>query len=134
MTEPEDGGPADPAPPTFRLRGLGVSPVVLQLPIRHLGPVARLKRAALGPLVGLAVAVAVLPIPIIHLVLPPVALLAGVGVGIRRGLVRTLFGQARGVCPCCGQEQGLGLAGTPFRLPRELKCTACRQLLTLERG
>ena len=43
-----------------------------------------------------------------------------------------LFGAARGTCPCCGQEQSLGLTGTPYRLPRELKCHACRQILILE--
>ncbi|MBK7349334.1 MAG: hypothetical protein IPI92_05670 [Gemmatimonadetes bacterium] len=114
------------------LRGLGAAPVPVRLPIRSLGPAERLRRAALGPLGGLGVAIAVLPVPIIHLVLPPVALLTGVVLGVRRGLVRALFGAARGTCPCCGQEQSLGLTGTPYRLPRELKCHACRQILTLE--
>ncbi len=117
-----------------RLRGVGAPPVPVQLTLRHLGASARLGRAAVGPLGGLVVAVAVLPVPIIHLVLPPIALLGGLAVGIRRGGVRTLFGAARGTCPCCGQEQSLGLTNVAYHLPREVKCHACRQLLLLEAG
>lgn len=132
MADPIPEAPADAGLRRLMLRGIGAPPVPLLVPVRHLGPWTRLWRAALGCLGGLAVAIAALPIPIIHLVLPPVALVAGVVLGIRRGMVRTLFGAARGPCPCCGQEQGLGLTGTPYGLPRELKCHACRQLLSLE--
>ena len=130
MTRPPHPTPAPDD--TAQLAGLGALPVPVRLQVRILGPGARLRRAALGPIAGLGVAVAVLPVPIIHLVLPPIALVAGVVAGIRRGLVRILFEAVRGTCPCCGQEQSLGLEGQPYRLPQELKCHACRQLLTLE--
>jgi hypothetical protein len=60
------------------------------------------------------------------------ASLAGIVFGVRRAFQREIITAARGPCPFCGTEQTLGLAGSTYRLPRDLKCRSCLQLLTLD--
>lgn len=119
-------------PITLCLRGFGTGAGPAHAEVRRLGGGERIRRAAVSPAVGLAVAVLVLPIPIVHFMVPPAAIVAGIVIGIRRGLARELFLTARGTCPRCGREQSLGLTGSTFRLPREIKCGGCGHLLTLE--
>ena len=112
--------------------GIGTAPVLASVESRRLTGRQRVRRGALGPVLGVGVAIIVLPIPIVHLIVPPVALVGGVIIGIRRMLQCELFVSVRGPCPCCGVEQSFGLSGAPYRLPQSLKCHACLQLLTLE--
>lgn len=128
-----------PAPPTpavrslgLSLRGFGTGAGPAHAEVRRLGGGERIRRAAVSPAVGLAVAVLVLPIPIVHFMVPPAAIVAGFVIGVRRGLARELFLTARGTCPRCDREQSLGLTGSAFQLPREIKCGGCGHLLTLE--
>jgi hypothetical protein len=113
------------------LRGFGAEPSRATLDVRTLSGRERLRRGAVPVLIGLGVAVLVLPIPIVHLAVPPMAILGGILLGVRRLFQREIIATARGPCPFCGTEQTLGLAGSRYRLPRELKCRACLQLLTL---
>ncbi|MEO8633790.1 MAG: hypothetical protein ABI587_00795 [Gemmatimonadales bacterium] len=116
----------------FRLSAIGVPPGTATAEIASLTLPERLRRGGLAPLVGLGIAILVLPIPFVHLAVPPVAILGGLVLGVRRALQRTLFHRIHGTCPACGVEQPLGLNGTPYRLPRDLKCRACLQLLSLD--
>ena len=114
------------------IRGFGAPPTQANITVCTLTGGERLRRGAMGPAVGLGIAVLVLPIPIVHLAVPPFALLGGIIVGVRRALQREVFDKARGACPFCGADQTLGLNGAVFRLPRDLKCRSCLRLLTLE--
>jgi hypothetical protein len=118
---------------TIRLpiSGFGVAPSQASIEVRSLSGRERLRRAGLAPLVGLGIAIAVLPIPIVHLAVPPVALIGGIVMGLRRATQRELFETAHGPCPFCGTDQTLGVNGAPFHLPRTLSCRSCRKPLTL---
>ncbi len=116
------------------LSGFGASPSVARLEIRTLTGPERFRRAAMAPLMGLGIAIAVLPIPIVHLAVPPVALLGGIVLGFRRAGQRELIATAEGPCPFCSTEQTLGLNGAVYRLPRNLKCRSCLRLLTIGAG
>lgn len=128
---PESFAPAV-RPIELSLQGFGTGAGIARAEIRRLQGGERVRRALLGPAVGLGIAVLVLPIPVVHFMLPPVAIVAGIVIGVRRGLARELFLTARGTCPRCNREQGLGLNGAAFQLPREIKCGGCGHLLTLE--
>jgi len=114
------------------IHGFGVKPSRATIEVETLSGRDRLRRGAIAPLIGLGVAILVLPIPIVHFAVPPMAILGGVLLGLRRLLQREIITAARGPCPFCGTEQTLGLSGSTYRLPRDLKCRDCLQLLTLD--
>lgn len=113
------------------LSGFGAASTSADVEVGSLSSTERFKRAALAPLVGLGVSVAVLPIPIVHFAVPPVALVTGVVLGVRRAMQSEIITSASGVCPFCGARQTLGLSGTPFRMPRDLKCHSCLKPFTI---
>lgn len=115
------------------LTGFGAAASVAETTVQTMSTGERLRRAALAPLIGIGVAILVLPIPVVHFAVPPAAIVGGLVLGIRRLTQRELFVTAHGPCPFCGTEQTLGVNGSPFRLPRALKCRACLRLMTLER-
>jgi hypothetical protein len=114
------------------IHGFGAKATQAAIDVQTLSGRERLRRGAVPPVIGLAVAIMVLPIPIVHFAVPPMAILGGIVLGVRRLFQREVITSARGPCPCCGAEQSLGLTGASYRLPRDLKCRACLQLLTLE--
>lgn len=114
------------------ISGFGAEPTRAAVDVRGLSGRERLRRGAAAPLIGLGVALLVLPIPVVHFAVPPMAILGGVAVGVRRFLQREIITAARGPCPFCGTDQTLGLSGATYRVPRDLKCRACLQLLTLD--
>ena len=114
------------------INGFGTKPSVAEIEIQQLSPRERLRRAAIAPAIGFGVAIAVLPIPIVHLAVPPFAILAGIVIGIRRAAIPEVFASAHGPCPFCGAEQTFGLTGAAFRLPRDFKCRICLRLLSLD--
>jgi hypothetical protein len=113
------------------MQGFGTPKTHAQVEVTALSTGARLRRAALAPAIGLGIGLLVLPIPIVHLAVPPVALVTGVVVGLRRALQGEIITQAHGPCPFCGTEQTLGLNGSAYRLPRNLKCRSCLKLFTI---
>ncbi len=113
------------------LTGFGANPSEAAIEIRTLSGKERFRRAAMAPLIGLGIAVLVLPIPIVHFAVPPVALIGGVVLAVRRASQGELISTAHGACPFCGTDQTLGLNGTAYRLPRNLKCRSCLKLMTL---
>jgi len=116
------------------IRGFGVAPASADIAVQTLSPRERLRRSATPPAIGLGLAILVLPIPIVHFAVPPMAILAGLAIGIRRAFHREIIATARGHCPFCQAEQSLGLTGANYTLPRDLKCRSCGRLLTLDRA
>jgi hypothetical protein len=119
-------------PVTLSLSGFGVSPARAAVEVRTLTAGERVRRAMIAPAAGVAIAILVLPIPIVHFAVPPAALIGGVVFGIRRAGQRELFATAHGSCPFCDTEQPLGVNGTAYRLPRNLKCHSCLRSMTLD--
>jgi hypothetical protein len=117
---------------TLPLTGFGVAPSHADIETRILAAGERLRRAGKAPLMGLAVAILVLPIPVVHFAVPPLALISGAVIGFRRMGQRELFVSARGTCPFCHTEQSLGLSGSAYRLPRSIKCHSCLRAMTLD--
>ncbi|HWA59297.1 MAG TPA: hypothetical protein VG692_18735 [Gemmatimonadales bacterium] len=116
---------------TLPLTGFGTSPSQATVEIGSLTAGERLRRAAIAPALGMFVSVAVLPIPIVHFAVPPVAILTGIAVGIRRVTQRRIITRAEGTCPFCGTRQTLGLNGSSYHMPRELKCRSCLKPFTI---
>ncbi len=118
-------------PVTLPLTGFGTPPSQATLEVGTLTTTERLKRAGMAPVIGLLVSIAVLPIPIVHFAVPPLALLLGVVLGLRRLTQRRIITRAEGSCPFCGTVQTLGLNGASYRMPRELKCQHCLKSFTI---
>ena len=116
---------------TLPLTGFGTPRSHATLEIGSLTAGERFRRAAKAPALGLLISVAVLPIPIVHFAVPPAAILTGIALGIRRIGQRQIITRAEGSCPFCGTTQTLGLTGSSFRMPRELKCRSCLKPFTI---
>ena len=114
------------------ISGFGAPATQAELVVASLTAGERFRRAAIAPALGLAASIMVLPIPIVHFAVPPVALVGGFVMGIRRMLQGEVIQSAHGPCPFCLTDQTLGLTGSAYRLPRALKCRACLKLLSLD--
>jgi hypothetical protein len=113
------------------LRGFGAKPTVAYLELDTLTPADRFKRAATIFGLGVVLALIAIPIPIVHFILVPGALLVGAVLAVVRLGQSEVFRTARGRCPFCGQEQSFTVMGR-FRLPKKLFCSACQRQLLLE--
>src|SRR3954452_15687464 len=113
------------------LKGFGASPTRAQLVVDNLTTGQRLRRAGVALAAGGALALIALPIPLVHFVLVPGALLLGLIFAALRLNQRQVIRSAKGSCPYCGTHQRLGLTGRVFRLPREVFCDKCRRPLDL---
>lgn len=113
------------------LKGFGVAATRAQVEFGSLTTVDRLKRAALILGAFLLAALIFLPVPLVHLVLVPGALILGVGFALTRLRQQEIFRTAQGRCPFCGTEQSFTVMG-PFRLPKKLNCASCQRQLILE--
>ena len=113
------------------LRGLGAAARTAEVDVGVLGARDRLKRAGVALAAGLGGAVVAIPIPIVHLILVPGSLIAGIAFALRRLGQGETFRGARGRCPFCGVEQRFTLVG-PFRLPKRVYCSSCHRELYLD--
>jgi len=113
------------------LKGFGATPTRAQVVVENLTTGQRVRRAGVALAAGGALAVIALPIPLVHFVLVPGALLLGLIFAAMRLGQRQVIRSAEGACPYCGAHQRLGLAGRVFRLPREVFCEKCRRPLDL---
>jgi hypothetical protein len=116
---------------TVPLTGFGCPATEAHVVVENLGLRARLARAGTVGGAGLALALIALPIPLVHFVLVPAALLLGIILGAIRLGQREIFSSAEGTCPFCGTRQRLGLAGRVFRLPRRVYCNNCQREMDL---
>jgi hypothetical protein len=112
------------------LKGFGAPPTDAEVQLAVLDPGDRVKRAAVVFLAFLLVAVGAIPIPLVHFVLVPLALLLGFGFGANRLRQREIFRHVEGRCPFCGTQQTFTVMG-PFRLPKRLHCGNCQRELEL---
>ena len=115
------------------LKGFGSPPAQATVVVETLAVRDRLRRAAIAFTIGVAAAVIALPIPLVHLVLVPTALLLGIVIAALRLGQREVIRSAEGACPYCGTQQRLGLAGRVFKLPRRVHCQQCQRALDLGR-
>lgn len=111
----------------------GAEPVRTVGELRLLSTAARAGRAAGIMFMALALAVAIIPVPIIHLVGIPLVLLVGIGWAVRVSRSIAVLSRIRIPCPRCGSPNALG-GGLGLRTttgPLELTCESCRRVLVL---
>jgi hypothetical protein len=113
------------------LRGFGAQPSHACVEFATLTLADRLKRAATIFGLGLLLALIAIPIPLVHLILVPGALLLGTALAAVRLSQRDIFQTAHGRCPFCGTDQSFSVMGR-FRLPKRLYCASCQRELMLE--
>src|SRR6267142_5483055 len=113
------------------LRGFGAKPAVAYIELNTLTLSDRLQRSAIIFGLGLVLALIAIPIPLVHFILVPAALLVGAVLAIVRLGQAEVFRSAKGRCPFCGQEQSFSVMGR-FRLPKKLYCSSCQRQLLLE--
>ena len=115
----------------LRLHGFGAPTAPARAAVADLAPADRVKRAAVVFGAFVAVAIVALPIPIVHLMLVPGAVLLAFVLGGLRLRENAIFRGVSGKCPFCGTEQHFPLFGR-FRLPKDVHCTNCGRKLMLE--
>jgi hypothetical protein len=116
---------------TVPLTGFGCAPTQANVVVARLTLRQRLARSGRAVGAGLVAALIALPIPVVHFVFVPGAVLMGLTLGIIRVQQREVFESAEAPCPYCGTGQRLGLAGRAFRLPRAVHCRHCGRQLDL---
>jgi hypothetical protein len=116
---------------TVPLTGFGCAPTEATLVVALLTLRERVARSARVVGAGLVAALIALPIPLVHFVFVPGAVITGLTLGILRVRQREIFESAEAACPYCGTAQRLGLAGRAFRLPRVVHCHNCGRRLDL---
>ena len=115
----------------LQLHGFGAPAAPAKAELAELAPAERVKRAVVVFGAFVAVAIVAVPIPIVHLMLVPGALLLAFVLGGLRLRENAVFRDVSGRCPFCGTEQHFPLFGR-FRLPKDVHCTKCGRKLTLE--
>ena len=113
------------------LTGFGVPSTSARIELLELSRADRLKRAAITFGLGVALALIAIPIPLVHFVLVPAALLLGGILALVRIRQQQIFRAAQGVCPFCGTQQSFSVMGK-FKLPKRLDCGTCQRQLMLE--
>lgn len=113
------------------LRGFGAPPARAVAELEILNRRERLKRAAVILAAGVVAALIALPIPLVHFVFVPGALVTGATLAILRLRRGEVFRGVNASCPFCGKEQRFTVMGR-FKLPRTLHCEACHHQLVLE--
>ena len=114
-----------------QVKGFGAPPTTAMADIAVLSGADRVKRA--GVMLGgsLVVAAVALPIPLVHFILVPSALLSGLILAGNRLTQSEVFRSVVGRCPFCGTEQNFPIMGR-FRLPKRAHCLSCGRDLSLE--
>jgi hypothetical protein len=113
------------------LTGFGCPPTQATVVVATLSLRERVARSGRVVGAGLLAALIALPIPLVHFVFVPGAVLTGLTLGVTRVRQREIFESAEAPCPYCGTAQRLGLAGRAFRLPRVVHCVNCGRELDL---
>jgi hypothetical protein len=113
------------------LKGFGAPPTLAHVEFLSLSAVDRFKRA--GMILGacLLAAIIFIPVPLVHLIIVPGALILGVVFALIRLQQREIFRSVVGRCPFCGTEQRFTALGR-FRIPKALTCSSCRRQVVLE--
>lgn len=112
------------------LKGFGAPSGEVRVELSVLDGRERMKRALLAFGLCVLAALVALPIPLVHFVLVPTALVAGVALAALRLRQARVFRSVEGRCPLCGTEQRFEVMGS-FRLPKILHCGSCSRELQL---
>jgi hypothetical protein len=80
---------------------------------------------------GLVAALIALPIPLVHFVFVPAALITGAILAVLRLRQGEVFRGVSAACPLCGKDQRFTVMGR-FKLPRKLHCESCQHQLVLD--
>lgn len=113
------------------LTGFGTPPTFANVELWELTYTDRLKRAAVIFGLCLLLALIAAPIPLVHFILVPAALMIGTVLAVVRLGQRQIFRTAQGRCPFCGSDQSFTVMGR-FTLPKKLHCASCHRQLMLE--
>ena len=113
------------------VRGFGAQPTTAVVVLDILNHAERMRRAGAILGAGVIAALIALPIPLVHFVFVPGALIAGITMAAIRMRQQEVFRSAEGACPYCGAEQQFSVMGR-FKLPKQLHCTSCQRQLTLD--
>lgn len=116
---------------SVQVKGFGAPPTTAVVNVAVLSGADRLKRAGVMLGASFGVALVALPIPIVHFILVPGSLLAGLILAGNRLTVSQTFRHVAGRCPFCGTEQAFPVMGR-FRLPKDAHCLNCGRRLSLE--
>src|SRR3977135_4059420 len=103
--------------------GLRAAATPARVEILPLSPADRIKRSAVifgAALLGAAIAI---PIPLVHFVMVPAALILGAAFALSRLRQGEIFRSAAGRCPFCSTEQSFTVMGR-FKLPKKLYCSS----------
>ncbi|MFI5207737.1 MAG: hypothetical protein ACHQX4_06935 [Gemmatimonadales bacterium] len=98
--------------------------------VEPLAPGRRFGRAVAGFGLWFLAAIVAVFIPVAHLILVPLFLVAAFVTLIVRAGTAVLVRSASGICPDCGTEQQLEISGA-WRLPKDVTCRNCHRRLTL---
>lgn len=93
----------------------------------------RFRRVALTVAISILLALAMVPIPIVHFIGVPLVLFGGIGAAIWQGRQVARVDRVVVPCPCCGAANPIG-GGPGFpsaRGPFQHPCANCRLPLTL---
>ncbi|MEO5826179.1 MAG: hypothetical protein ABIR59_09855 [Gemmatimonadales bacterium] len=101
--------------------------------VTEFSPAQRTRRAVIALLIGGAAAVALIPIPIIHLLGIPLAIIGAIVIAMKQLRVGARVGRVAVACPKCAAPQaiggGFGFASIDGPIP--ITCDSCRRMLTL---
>ena len=111
----------------------GVSEVAVRGTLRVFTPMQRVARAGAMMLVAVVLAGSLLPIPIIHLIGPPLILLTGVVLAVRQLGTGVRLAPMHVNCPKCGYSNriGGGLGWHNVDHVMERHCESCRRVLVM---
>lgn len=124
--------------PEYRARvtltAKGVDPTEAEGVVQVYSPVQRIGRAA--ALFGIAVlaAASLIPIPLIHLLGPPILLVLGIVFAVRQLRAEERLKPLKLPCPKCGYKNRLGggIGVRSLAEPMVRQCESCRRELTLQ--
>ncbi len=118
---------------TLTLSADGAEPTRASSTVSLFNPAQRARRAIVALLIGAAVAAALIPIPIVHLLGIPLALIAAIVVAMKQLRVAARIDRVALACPKCAVPQAIG-GGFGFSTidgPIAITCDSCRRIMTL---
>lgn len=118
---------------TLTLDTDGAEPTRAVTTVTVFSPAQRARRAIVALLIGAAAAAALIPIPIVHLMGIPLALVTAIVIAVKQLRVAARVGRVAVNCPKCAAPQaiggGFGFASIDGPIP--ITCDSCRRMLTL---
>jgi len=115
---------------SFRILGRPGEENTAQAKVIRFSVFSRAVSATLTLLLSLLLTALVLPIPGLHLILPPIFFFGGIALAAKKFLKKGLIIESRFRCPQCGAE--FSLDKESLNMPRYHTCGGCGQQLYLD--